>query len=321
MSITTTSPRFSRALAVGLFAITLALVPAVAACSKSASNAAPTDSTSSTLPDARSRSLADVTVTGDFGTEPTVTFDTAYVGDTEESAVLIEGTGPVIAGGQRITADYVAVSGNDGALLDSTYGAEKMHLVLTDATLLSAVYDAIVGQRVGSRILIAADTVETNGTWILFVFDIVDAVDVPASASGTPVTPPAWLPVVTVVDGVPQIAKPEGDAPTELVAQVLIEGDGPVITAGQTVTLQYTGIIWATGALFDTSWETGAVDFPIGTGATIAGFDSSLVGQTIGSRVLIVIPPDQGYGSGGNAQAGISGTDTLVFVVDLLIAS
>lgn len=319
MSTTTSSPRRSRALATGLFVAALALAPFIAACSSSSNGASSNDATSSTLPEAQSRSLADVTVSGDFGTEPTVTFDTAFVGDAEESMVLVEGTGPVIAGGQRITADYVAVGGNDGALLDSTYGAEKMHLVLTDATLLTAVYDAIVGQRVGSRILIAADTVETNGTWILFVFDIVDAVDVPTSASGTPVTPPAGLPVVTVVDGVPQIERPVGDAPNELVAQVLIAGDGPVITAGQTVTLQYTGIIWATGALFDTSWETGAVDFPIGTGATIAGFDSSLVGQTIGSRVLIVIPPDQGYGSQGNPQAGISGTDTLVFVVDLLL--
>jgi peptidylprolyl isomerase len=61
-------------------------------------------------------------------------------------------------------------------------------------------------------------------------------------------------------------------------------------------------------------------DFPIGTGNVIPGWDSALVGQTVGSQVLLVVPPDQGYGSKGNAQAGIAGTDTLVFVVDILDA-
>ena len=53
----------------------------------------------------------------------------------------------------------------------------------------------------------------------------------------------------------------------------------------------------------------------------IPGFDEGLIGQTVGSRVVLVIPPDKGYGAEGNSQAGISGTDTLVFVVDILAAS
>lgn len=313
------SPR-RRALAAGVLIATLALVPVLSSCSTSGSDSK-ADASTTTLPEAHSRKLSDVTVSGEFGQEPKVEFATAFVGDEEGSVVVIPGDGAEIKGGQRITANYVAINGNDGSPLDTTYGAEPMTLILNENTLLAPVYTAIVGQRVGSRILIAANTVEANGSWILFVFDITNTVDVPTTASGTPVTPPANLPVVTVVDGVPQIAKPVGDPPTTLVSQVLIKGDGPVITAGQTVTLQYTGIIWATGAEFDSSWATGPVDFPIGSGATIAGFDDGLVGQTIGSRVLLVIPPDQGYGTEGNQQAGISGTDTLVFVVDLLIAS
>ena len=79
--------------------------------------------------------------------------------------------------------------------------------------------------------------------------------------------------------------------------------------------------IWRNGKVFDSSWTgKGSVQFPIGAGQVIAGWDEGLVGQTVGSQVLLVIPPDKGYGSGGAPQAGIKGTDTLVFVVDILSA-
>jgi peptidylprolyl isomerase len=319
MNPASTPRRTSRWLAAGLVVISLALVPTLAACSDSKASSA-SSTTNTTLPEAHTTSLDNVTVTGDFDTKPTVTFDQAYIGDSETSAVLVKGTGPVITAGQRITTDYLAISGNDGSELDTTYGKGSTHIVLDDKTLLTPVYDAIVGQTVGSRVLVAADLTQSSGTWILFVFDITAAVDVPASASGTPVTPPADLPVVTIVDGVPTITPPTGTPPTTLVSQVLIKGDGPVITAGQKVTMQYSGMIWASGKVFDSSWGSGPVEFPVGTGQVIPGFDSGIVGQTVGSRILLVIPPDQGYGSTGNTQAGISGTDTLVFVVDLLLA-
>jgi peptidylprolyl isomerase len=319
--ISAPSPRrTSRWLAAGLGVVILALVPTLVACSDSKSGAS-SATTNTTLPDAHTTSLDKVTVTGDLGSAPTVTFDPAFIGDKEESTVLVKGTGAVINAGQRITADYVAISGNDGTSLDTTYGKGATHIMLDEKTLLTPVYNAIVGQTVGSRILVSADMTQTSGMWIVFVFDITATQDVPTSASGTPVTPPADLPVVTVADGVPTITPPTGTPPTTLVSQVLIKGDGPVITAGQTVTMQYTGMIWASGKVFDSSWGNGAVDFPVGAGQVIPGFDTGLVGQTVGSRVLLVIPPDQGYGTNGNSQAGISGTDTLVFVVDLLLAS
>ena len=65
----------------------------------------------------------------------------------------------------------------------------------------------------------------------------------------------------------------------------------------------------------------GAFHHLIGAGQVIKGWDTGLVGQTVGSRVLLVVPPADGYGSAGSAQAGINGTDTLVFVVDILAAA
>ena len=81
-------------------------------------------------------------------------------------------------------------------------------------------------------------------------------------------------------------------------------------------------MIWDSGKTFDSSWARGTpAEFVIGTGNVIAGWDEGLVGQTVGSQVLLVIPPDKGYGSAGQADVGIKGTDTLVFVVDILDAS
>jgi peptidylprolyl isomerase len=103
--------------------------------------------------------------------------------------------------------------------------------------------------------------------------------------------------------------------------QPLIKGAGPVVQAGQTITVHYTGAIWATGKTFDSSWDSGTpAEFSIGTGEVISGWDEGLVGQTVGSQVLLVVPPDKGYGATGSSDGTISGTDTLVFVVDILDA-
>ncbi len=120
-------------------------------------------------------------------------------------------------------------------------------------------------------------------------------------------------------NGAPKIFMPKADAPKDLIVQPLIVGDGPTVEAGQTVEVKYTGAIWDTGKVFDSSWKRGAsAQFPIGVGSVIAGWDEGLVGQTVGSQVLLVIPPDKGYGASGQPSAGIKGTDTLVFVVDIL---
>lgn len=116
----------------------------------------------------------------------------------------------------------------------------------------------------------------------------------------------------------PVVTMPQGAAPTQLVKSVLIAGTGADVKAGQQIKVQYIGQIWKTGAVFDASWDRGQpIEFGIGTGQVIKGWDEGLVGQKIGSRVLLVIPPDKGYGAGGRPPK-ILGTDTMVFVVDIL---
>ena len=158
---------------------------------------------------------------------------------------------------------------------------------------------------------------------LVFVVDMIKKFGAKAAASGTQVsTGGGALPTVAAAAGsAPVITIPaHGTPPSKLVATTLIKGAGPAVTKGQTVVVQYVGVIWRTAKVFDSSWTRGE-PFGFTIGATpsqvIPGWDSGLIGQTVGSRVMLVIPPVDGYGTTGNSQAGIKGTDTLVFVVDI----
>ncbi len=110
----------------------------------------------------------------------------------------------------------------------------------------------------------------------------------------------------------------DAQPPAELVVEVLQKGGGPEIAKGDMISCHYLGQVW-NGSVFDNSYDRGeTLDFPIGVGMVIAGWDQGLVGQTIGSRVVLSIPPHLGYGEAGVPAAGIQGGDTLVFVTDIV---
>lgn len=116
----------------------------------------------------------------------------------------------------------------------------------------------------------------------------------------------------------PELEFPDGVAPAGLHVLVLEEGTGPTVQSGREIEVNYHGQIWG-GGIFDSSFQRGApTSFPIGVGMVIKGWDQGIVGKSVGSRLLISIPPEKGYGSNGHPGAGIKGTDTLVFVVDIL---
>jgi peptidylprolyl isomerase len=135
----------------------------------------------------------------------------------------------------------------------------------------------------------------------------------------------AGLPTVTAkAASAPTVKIPSSAPPSALVVKTLIKGSGPPVAKGQEVVTQYIGLNWRTKSVFDSSWTRGApFGFQIGASPAqiIMGWDKGLIGVPVGSRVMLVIPPKDGYGSSGQAQAGIKGTDTLVFVVDVLDAA
>ncbi len=116
----------------------------------------------------------------------------------------------------------------------------------------------------------------------------------------------------------PEIDFPGDTAPTELVVDEITVGDGAEATAGSTVRAHYVGVAYSTGEQFDASWDRGApLDFRLGVGQVIAGWDQGIVGMKVGGRRKLTIPPHLAYGDRG-AGSAIAPGETLIFVVDLV---
>ena len=308
-----------------LFVLLLLPLLLIAGCSSSSGGKKASSSPTS--------SLSDVMVTGAVGAAPTLKLaKTPFAVTTTQTKVLTPGTGPTIVKGQRVRVDYLLVNGRTDKAADSTFGKASVVFNADPTQLLPGLADGLINQKVGSRMLLAVPPKDAFGTTgnsqlgvqatdtLLFVLDLKTATTPIAKPAGAAMTPKKGLPTVKDdAKGVPTITMPAGAAPTKLVVDPLIQGKGAAIKAGQTVTVNYVGAIWPGGKVFDSSYARGmASDTVIGEGEVIKGWDQGLVGQKVGSRVMLVIPPDDGYGTSGNTSAGIKGSDTLVFVVDIL---
>jgi peptidylprolyl isomerase len=129
------------------------------------------------------------------------------------------------------------------------------------------------------------------------------------------------LPAVTGKYGdKPKITIAKGVKPAKtLKSAVLSKGKGPKVHKGDLLVADYLGSNYRTRKVFDNSYDRKSPSaFSIGVGKVVTGWDKTLVGVNVGSRVLMVLPPKYGYGKAGNAQAGIKGTDSLIFVVDVI---
>jgi peptidylprolyl isomerase len=276
-----------------------------------------------------------ITVESSEGNAPKLSFSAPFSVDETTVKVIEEGSGEAVESGAQVLFDFVAFNARDGKEFLSSYDETPQSIVLDANESLPALVKGMVGRNVGARVLIAAAPADAWGPrggiveagiekddTTLFLVDVREIRHPLERADGSPVEPVEGLPVVSLDDsGKPSIDVPDETAPTSLVVQPLKEGEGAEVQAGQQISVHYTGILWASGEQFDSSWDRGVpAAFQIGAGRVIDGWDQGLVGQKIGSQVLLVIPPELGYGTNGNPDAGISGTDTLVFVVDILDA-
>lgn len=309
-----------RRTAAAIIAATLLL----AGCSGGSDDPDPTSSASSTATSADAlAALDDVTVTGDPGTEPEITADWPFEISEDAATVLDAGDGDEIADGQLVTMHLRAVSGLDGADQGGTYAGTPQSYWLSEdssSSLPTVLADAVIGQQVGVRVLYAGPRTLDSGeeSALIWVVDVTATQDVLDAPEGETVTPAAGLPTVSLADdGEPSITPVDGDAPTELIVQPLVKGTGPEVTSTGTVVANYSGWLWD-GTSFDSSWSRGApTDF--GLNQVIPGWTQGLAGQTVGSQVLLIIPPDLGYGD--DDTSSIPGGSTLIFVVDILAGS
>jgi peptidylprolyl isomerase len=119
----------------------------------------------------------------------------------------------------------------------------------------------------------------------------------------------------------PEIEFPGAEPPADLVITDVTKGDGAEATSGSTVSVHYVGVAHSTGEEFDASYNRGTpLQFRIGVGQVIQGWDQGVEGMKVGGRRQLVIPPHLGYGDRG-AGGVIKPGETLIFVVDLLDVS
>lgn len=275
------------------------------------------------------------TVSGGFGETPEISVPDGAPPTSLEVEVLEPGDGPVVESGDLLVADYAGVTWDGGVPFDSSFDrGQPAAFGIGSGDVIQGWDEGLVGQPVGSRVLLVippdlaygdtppeGSSIEPGAT-LVFVVDIIDSVGPDASAEGeaTPLEDDG-VPQLTVQPGEPQLTIPPGDPPPDLLAHAVVTGPGPAVEQGDLIAVQYVGKVWRTGKTFDSSWDRGQpVGFPIGVGSVIAGWDEGLVGQPVGSRVLLVIPPELAYGDSPPPGSGIQAGDTLVFGVDILRA-
>ncbi len=314
-------------------AIPLLVCLAIAGCGSSKPSASASSSSSAA---ANADTNSSVTVAGAFGAAPVVKIPKLEASKKLTVKTVIPGTGATVTKADAMAANFVLYfwNGTSSALKANTFTENP---TVIGGTMLPGLETALIGQKVGSRVLAVIPPAEgygtsgnsqlgiTGKTTLVFVIDVIKSYSDTASASGTQVSNGGGsLPTVTAHPGsAPTITIPANKPPTSLVTTTLIKGSGPKLVKGQYVVAQYTGYIWRTKAVFDSSWTSGSpFGFVIGASPeqVISGWDTGLAGQTVGSRVMLVIPPKDAYGSTGASQAGITGTDTLVFVIDIIDA-
>ena len=272
-----------------------------------------------------------VKVDGEFGAVPTITFDKGLTVATTERSVAIAGNGAAVANGDTVTINYSLYNGTTGLEIEKSEYTETSSIpypIDTAATSFVGLAKAISCTTVGTRIVAVIPNAEGFGAQaeqagigaedtLVFVIDVTSIAAKPlAEATGTPVEPLAGFPEVVFTDGNPTVTIPDGDVPADYAIETLIQGDGAVVAEGATVIVNYEGVNWNTGEVFDSSFDRGE-PATFSTQGVIQGFHDALVGQKVGSRVVVVIPSELGYGDTGSGDL-IKGGDTIVFVVDIL---
>lgn len=274
------------------------------------------------------------TVTGDYGSKPTVTIPKSHPPSSLRTSVLHKGDGRAAAKGDLIAIDYVGEIWKTGKVFDTSFegGHSPASFTIGTGQVIDGFDQGLLGQKAGSRVLLVIPPAQGYGTQgnsaagisgtdtVVFVVDMLGVHTKDEAATGTPIAPTAaGLPTVSTGKGRPTITIPSGKPPAKLVTAVVLQGTGETVKSGDLVVVQYVGVKWADGKTFDASWDHGSpAGFPIGVGQVIKGWDTGLVGKHVGDRVLLVVPPADGYGAQGQSQAGIKGTDTLVFAVDIV---
>ncbi|CAN5133340.1 FKBP-type peptidyl-prolyl cis-trans isomerase [soil metagenome] len=263
-----------------------------------------------------------ISAPGSFGTAPTVDFGTPLDTTATQATVLVKGTGPTLPANGVVSLDFVLADGHSGTTISKSPFDGKTHLISPVSQLgLPGLESALTCATEGSRLAVAISPQDGFGQSgaqsgipatdsLVMVIDVVQAL--PDRANGAVQPAQSGFPSVVLGSaGRPGITIPSGPAPTELKTAVLQKGSGPAVADGDGVWVQYTAVSFIEKAVTASTW---ADSKPVqvtasSTGPLATSIVPSLVGQTVGSQYITVVPAG---GSGTTASAAA------VYVVDVL---
>jgi peptidylprolyl isomerase len=265
-----------------------------------------------------------VTVSGELGASPVVTALGPFAVDRVERTVLISGGGRPVATGDLVEVTVTIVNATSG---DRAPGTAEARVLLQEGAAQPGLLATILCSTPGSRIVgvvPAEDAFGSVGQPELAIGpgdDLILIVDVlarlPLQAEGNPVALPEDFPALGLEfdsEGRPTLAIPATDPPTGLLSASILDGSGPLVEAGDEFLIQFQGVNWRSGEVFDETWG----DAPRSLLEVLPGVDEAIIGRAVGSRVVVIVPPADGFGATGAPSWGIAETDTVVYVVDIL---
>ena len=265
-----------------------------------------------------------VSVSGDLGASPVVTAQGPFEVDRVERTVLIAGDGQPVEAGDLVEVTITILNATSG---DRAPGTAEARVLLREGAAQPGLLATILCSTPGSRVVgvvPAEDAFGSVGQPELAIGpgdDLVLVIDVlarlPLQADGVPVPLPDDFPDLGLefdADGRPTVTIPAGDPPAASRAASLLDGAGPTVEAGDEFLIQFQAVNWRTGEVFDETWG----DAPRSLLEVLPGVDAAIIGRAVGSRVVVIVPPADGFGATGSPSQGIGGTDTVVFVVDIL---
>jgi peptidylprolyl isomerase len=278
--------------------------------------------------------LGKLEVLGGYGTLPTFNFEAPLTSTQIETKILSSGDGIKFTGDQFVELDFMAINGGTGETLQATKfdGTDSAQQFVASGRYPDFC-SALAGVRAGSRISVllpaefahksegAPESGIGKDDSIIYVID-VRSVYLPYAVGAKQPAVPGFPSVVLAPNGTPGITQLKEDAPKDFKLATLIKGDGEVLSIGDSIVVHYSGFVWG-GESFDSSWESNQPDkkiepakFQLAESNLIKGFVKALEGQTVGSQVIAIIPPSEGYGEQG--QGSIPPNATLIFVIDIL---
>ncbi|HEU5036979.1 MAG TPA: FKBP-type peptidyl-prolyl cis-trans isomerase [Nocardioides sp.] len=272
--------------------------------------------------------LHGISISGDLGKEPEVDWNGKLETDKTDTTVVSEGDGDEIAEGDQVQAYLWIGNGYTQEKAYSDYDNGQPETVTASNDLSPVFKDAVLGQKIGSRVAVTTTAEDAFGAagnpnlgiankdTVLIIVDLMEPYEAPKPKD----VPSSQLPKVVEKGGTVtgldfsgvQKPDPEGD----LLRSVVKKGDGKTVTQDMTVTANYLGETYDAKKPFDESYSKKPVPFSLQQ--VVKGWTYGLSGLKVGDRVVLQIPPALGYGA--QEQPNIPANSTLYFVVDIISA-